>query len=428
MEEISEVRDKERLVLADVRHANELVHIIQLLDDENRPTGTRNACIHSLRRVFSHYLEKGQLAGPDKKQKEPRKKAKEDPALKQFRDWLYGRYTAFIGSLARLVKGDNVDLQVHAIRTLLEIAKKEHALDGSTAPALGLKTFALLVRSLVAAPALLNDVVAMVKEEITSHADCAVAALVAVTNYVSMVAKDEEEERRQSDKFNTHNAVALLMTIRPDELDLDPAAYLVPSEKDALAAAGGDESDDDESDNEEKQEAAAQQGDKRKKKRKLEGVSAEADGDARRRKFNKIYSKAWLAVLRRPMSSQEYKTVLKWLPDHVLPYCNRPLELADFLTDSYNQGGAISLLALNGLFALIRDHNLDYPKFFPSLYKLCSTETFLAKYRAKFFRLLHLCLKSSNLPAYAIAAFLKRYDRRLAIIVVVVMLFIWEMR
>jgi U3 small nucleolar RNA-associated protein 19 len=35
-----------------------------------------------------------------------------------------------------------------------------------------------------------------------------------------------------------------------------------------------------------------------------------------------------------------------------------PKLLMDFLTDSYNVGGAVSLLALNGLFTLITEHNL----------------------------------------------------------------------
>jgi len=35
-----------------------------------------------------------------------------------------------------------------------------------------------------------------------------------------------------------------------------------------------------------------------------------------------------------------------------------PVRLIDFLTDAYNEGGAISLLALNGLFTLMNEHNL----------------------------------------------------------------------
>ena len=44
-----------------------------------------------------------------------------------------------------------------------------------------------------------------------------------------------------------------------------------------------------------------------------------------------------------------------------------PLLLADFLTDSYNIGGVVSLLALNGIFLLMTQHHLDYPRFYPQV-------------------------------------------------------------
>lgn len=39
-------------------------------------------------------------------------------------------------------------------------------------------------------------------------------------------------------------------------------------------------------------------------------------------------------------------------------FLHRPLLLTDFLMNSYNVGGSISLLALNGVFSLIQNHNL----------------------------------------------------------------------
>lgn len=89
----------------------------------------------------------------------------------------------------------------------------------------------------------------------------------------------------------------------------------------------------------------------------------------------------------------------------VLP---KPLLLADYLTKSYEYGGVVAVLALESLFQLIVKFNLDYPEFFTSLYRLCTVDVFTAKYRPTFLKLLSSSLKSTNLPVYIVAAFIKR--------------------
>ncbi|EAW98545.1 nucleolar complex associated 4 homolog (S. cerevisiae), isoform CRA_b [Homo sapiens] len=76
-----------------------------------------------------------------------------------------------------------------------------------------------------------------------------------------------------------------------------------------------------------------------------------------------------------------------------------------------HKGGALSLLALNGLFILIHKHNLEYPDFYRKLYGLLDPSVFHVKYRARFFHLADLFLSSSHLPAYLVAAFAKRLAR-----------------
>ncbi|KAL7975778.1 hypothetical protein Chor_002420 [Crotalus horridus] len=83
----------------------------------------------------------------------------------------------------------------------------------------------------------------------------------------------------------------------------------------------------------------------------------------------------------------------------------------DFLTVAYDVGGDISLLALNGLFVLIVQYNLEYPEFYTKLYSHLDPSIFHVKCRARFFRLLDLFLSSSHLPAYLVAAFAKRLSR-----------------
>uniref|UniRef100_A0A8C6NT22 Nucleolar complex associated 4 homolog n=1 Tax=Nothobranchius furzeri TaxID=105023 RepID=A0A8C6NT22_NOTFU len=116
-----------------------------------------------------------------------------------------------------------------------------------------------------------------------------------------------------------------------------------------------------------------------------------------------------LYVFQLPVSM--YKKVLVILHDAVLPHMIKPTLMIDFLTAAYDVGGAISLLALNGLFVLIHQHNLDYPDFYRKLYNLLEPSVFHAKYRARFFHLVNLFLSSSHLPVYLVAAFAKRLAR-----------------
>lgn len=58
-----------------------------------------------------------------------------------------------------------------------------------------------------------------------------------------------------------------------------------------------------------------------------------------------------------------------------------------------------------------QEHDLDYPDFYDSLYRLVTPTMMYAKYRAKLLRMVDLCLSSTHVPAYVIAAFLKRFGR-----------------
>uniref|UniRef100_A0A8V0ZHA0 Nucleolar complex associated 4 homolog n=1 Tax=Gallus gallus TaxID=9031 RepID=A0A8V0ZHA0_CHICK len=123
------------------------------------------------------------------------------------------------------------------------------------------------------------------------------------------------------------------------------------------------------------------------------------------------FERMWLTFLKHQLPSGLYKKVLVILHDSILPYMNEPTLMIDFLTVAYGVGGAISLLALNGLFILIHQHNLEYPDFYKKLYSLLDPSIYHVKYRARFFHLADLFLSSSHLPAYLVAAFIKRLSR-----------------
>ncbi|ERN17168.1 nucleolar complex protein 4 homolog B isoform X1 [Amborella trichopoda] len=122
-------------------------------------------------------------------------------------------------------------------------------------------------------------------------------------------------------------------------------------------------------------------------------------------------SKAWLSFLRLRLPLDLYKKVLSTLHQDVIPHLANPILLCDFLTRSYEVGGVISVMALNGLFILMTQHGLEYPDFYKKLYALLAPSIFRAKHRSHFFQLLDSCLKSPLLPAYLTAAFAKKLSR-----------------
>lgn len=120
---------------------------------------------------------------------------------------------------------------------------------------------------------------------------------------------------------------------------------------------------------------------------------------------------AWLALLGVGPNREQRKQVLHIMTRSIAPWFSRPELLADFLTDSYNSGGSISLLALSGVFYLIQNRNLDYPSFYQKLYSLLDAEVLYSKHRSRFLRLLDTFLASTHLPAVMVASFIKRLAR-----------------
>ncbi|KAL7627415.1 Maturation and nuclear export of 40S ribosomal subunits interacting protein [Parahypoxylon ruwenzoriense] len=120
---------------------------------------------------------------------------------------------------------------------------------------------------------------------------------------------------------------------------------------------------------------------------------------------------AWLALLNLGLNRDQRKKVLQIMTRSIAPWFTKPELLMDFLTDSYNSGGATSLLALSGVFYLIQERNLDYPSFYRKLYSLLDADILHSKHRSRFFRLLDTFLSSTHLPAVLVASFIKRITR-----------------
>ncbi|KAK2606162.1 Maturation and nuclear export of 40S ribosomal subunits interacting protein [Conoideocrella luteorostrata] len=120
---------------------------------------------------------------------------------------------------------------------------------------------------------------------------------------------------------------------------------------------------------------------------------------------------AWLALMGVINTKDERKRLLDIISTTIAPWFTKPELLADFLTNCYDTGGSMSLLALSGVFYLIQVRNLDYPSFYPKLYSLLDRDILHSKHRSRFFRLLDTFLASTHLPAALVASFLKRLSR-----------------
>mmetsp|Transcript_22472 Transcript_22472/g.34467 ORF Transcript_22472/g.34467 Transcript_22472/m.34467 type:complete len:615 (+) Transcript_22472:31-1875(+) len=188
------------------------------------------------------------------------------------------------------------------------------------------------------------------------------------------------------------------------------------SDDDSEAERDSDSDSDSDNDDSNKRKAAA---DSAMTSRKRSRRDNELPFVQRLSKHRRVLSQAWLYILQintAPGSSNKavHKRALQHLPKHVIPHMHAPLRLADYLTAAYSSdgGGVMSLLALHGLFILMTEYNLEYPKFYSSLYALIKPAAFYARYRTRFLRLLNSCLMSSYmLPGHIVAAFCKRLCR-----------------
>lgn len=135
-------------------------------------------------------------------------------------------------------------------------------------------------------------------------------------------------------------------------------------------------------------------------------------------RFKSNLEKNWLLVLNGNLSINQYKTVLLILHRRIIPYFQTPTRLMDFLTDSYNlqssrriNADVVPILALNGLFELIKSSGLEYPNFYGKLYQLITPDLMHVKYRSRFFRLMDIFLSSTHISAHLVASFIKKLAR-----------------
>lgn len=378
-----DVSELEARVKADPRNANDIILLLE--EAESTSPKQQYKALHALHRLF---VQMKAYLGPHKLSKKEQKKKSaaalaggggggggEAGAAKKdvFGEWLHAQFLDYVAVLLGLVSEGPDALKTPAVKILMDfvavIGRAKHA----SPPPGGYKFPSSLVSRVVTAMVTNGtdsaEVIGSFVEGYMENDDVRHYALRALAKICADAADGAGAEATQQPEHLATNVYEILHPMEP------------PTDEEELATWFVVEIDDEE--------------------HPLKRLGPHM----------KAFSSCWLAFLRLQLPTDIFKNVLLRLPDEIMPCMVDPKLLLDFFRDSYEIGGATSVLALQGVFTLIHKHNLDYPDFYPKLYKLLDSNIFHMKYSSKFFRLVDKFLTSTHLPSYLVAAFIKRFAR-----------------
>ncbi|KAL7754115.1 Maturation and nuclear export of 40S ribosomal subunits interacting protein [Sorochytrium milnesiophthora] len=406
-EQITHIRDLERKVCESQAHWKSISNIVACYSDD-QPDKIVYAAIHSLQRIFQRFLEKGTLSTTSGGSANDAKAA----ATPQQHNaaWLKQVYRAYIDRLLQLLQHHaDPALQVPALKLLLTFLQPESKQLHQSSE---VNTFANALYLRILASAFVNEhwnavlanacveyinmfddlrfyfyknMVKILEQEIEAHAN------------EQQPQSKSNSKKRKADSRDGASAVTRLQWLSMSCFSVIEGLTSFPK-KDAdlgkcFVVLDG---------------PASQKPKKGGSEAKRQPANVVLQAAMHKRAFTDFI----ITYLRLPyMTTPLYKKLLLLMHKKILPNLADPKLLMDFLTASYNIGGSVSLLALHSVFTLIQHHNLDYPDFYTKLYNLFDRSLMHVKYRSRFFRLVELFLRSTHIPAYLIAAFIKRMSR-----------------
>lgn len=366
--------------------------------------------VRVLQRVFMHLAAKEVL---DLGASEDKKEANKQQPLKAA---ALSHYKAFVRTLIALLLHRHDQVKTLALKVLMEfLHKKTIAFNAANKEnSFPLKHFAVVIERLVSESngketGLFSQ---FVGKYLSKYDDIRYYTL----KSLRILCEQKKSAAEQSPTNDTVLAMYLLLQkVTMPESDQHITSFWIPVQTKSLKALSAPAAKPKKKNKKSKLNEYERMEQKKQKKRTQTKIASKKSDGSLAVKFaighKKIFEACWLAFLALPLTTPIYKDILRRMDTHILPYMVQPIRLIDFLKDSYDVGGVVSLLALHGLFILITKHNLDYPDFYRKLYALFQPNIFHVKYRAKFFRLVNIFLKSSHLPSYLIAAFVKRMAR-----------------
>ncbi|XP_078467841.1 nucleolar complex protein 4 homolog [Lampetra planeri] len=365
------LQEAARAVLGSPRHANRLLELLEALESEVEEEVV--AGITACSGLFASLVRRGAIHGgalpaEEEDGDEEAAAGAECSAEEKYEQWLRHRYNDCTTQLLQLLSHDSSDVRELALCALMKLVQTEghHPLGNRKTSAAG--NFPYPLFKAVLDRLLEEETPAQLLgrfQEFLQHHDTGLHTLTALRSRLRTVAATTA----QGPGPGLQEKAFLLLT-----------AVQMPSEKTELSLlVKGDDTTE----------------------TKVTDI----------KEHRKVFENTWLELLKHKLPQGLYKRVLVILHDRVMPHMRKPPLLMDFLKASYDIGGAVSLLALNGLFVLIHQYNLEYPDFYKKLYSLLEPSIFHVKYRARFFHLADLFLSSTHLPAYLVLAFVKRLSR-----------------
>ncbi|KAI8984139.1 hypothetical protein BDF20DRAFT_905204 [Mycotypha africana] len=373
-EDFKSVRQKIRTLEANLSDKSNLNNIVELFNHvKNDNAQIVFAAMHALNRVFLSFLLKGELQKP--------KVAEETSAKGKVTLWLRDQYTNFLQYVKSLLSNDEPGLQLPALTILMNNMKAESEYFMSTKGTYHFANnlYGPIVKEIISTENL-NDHLRkeFLEKYLNIYDDLRHYFFKDTAEIIEQSLRTDETVRKQKTSMkskkakisNTTNSsgkleliaknlFSILESIRtmptePSEIDefwtVNPSKYEPQSKKtnseedDVL----GDEGLLSESEVEEEKEQAKKDGTRKKKMHPLLQLKV----------HKRSFTDCWLQLFKLPLTEEMYKKILLILHKRILPHLSEPKLLMDFLTDSYNVGGAVSLLALQSLFTLIIDHNL----------------------------------------------------------------------
>ncbi|KAG0231437.1 hypothetical protein BGW42_000264 [Actinomortierella wolfii] len=418
---IEAIRQLERQVAESKTHLNNIVTLIQHCD--NPVPKVIHAAIHALFRVFSPMLSRGEL-------QKPKKNSGADEKVATVTLWLRDNYVQYLKKLSDILShSSEPGLQIPALKILLDLVKLESSflttLSGGHhfANDLYYRVVDALLNCTTMNEALLTEFTTKYfgfyddlrfyflknAATIVTAALGTPAAATTKKDGKAPQAKKQKTTRASPEKLsllleNSFSILETLKTMPTEAKELDEFWTGHPDPEHDKKEYEGESfgfSEDEDDEVEDLTKSASGSNESTMKKHPLLMLH----------NHKRVFSDCWIAVMKLPFTTTIYKKTLLIAHKRIIPHMPRPTVLMDFLTDSYNAGGAVSLLALKGLFVLITEHNLDYPDFFHKLYMLFDRNLMHVKYRARFFSQVDIFLSSPLMPSQMAAAFIKRMAR-----------------
>ncbi|KAG9045276.1 hypothetical protein FS837_006580 [Tulasnella sp. UAMH 9824] len=357
---------------------NPFADLVDLASASSDPK-TVHSAIYATYRVTVQIAQSGKLNG--------RRGATEETEL--IRKWLEARVNEFTDLLAGLMGDEEKALRIAALEIMMSLLLHlSNAVSAPGVPRIHLPHFRKIVKALIICPpssrtkesvrdglSEVRRVEGDIKDKfleihLSVHDDIRWFFLREATNIVNA---------RGSDPQIADNLLSYLermMTMPTEATEIN--AFWIPhfaklqtngNVADSKSQVAGEDDDDDDWRkffDEPDEGASSVQADKQKKKRinSLSLLASLHSLESHRVQF----SNCWTALVPRLASSSALSArALGILHRGVLPHLVRPVRMMDWISSCVDFGGSVGLLALNGLFTMIKDYNLDYPGFYTRL-------------------------------------------------------------